>query len=279
MSNIITKIDDFKKLSFYLKYIENNLIDEDLISDILKFIIPKQDGKLLVGYELDKNSINKNVAEFNQIYNIITIRMKEIVEYIELQYINICSDLKIEQSNLRAYILLLTLLHEVEHSKQYMICLGKVDSPYKIVKSGYNICFHTLLTIPKISLLSPKRYFEDKKRKETYMRNSDEYLIERNATLEASLILRDLACYEDDTIAYKVMDFIHKSQCLIGYENNGLGDIEKTFRDLLYLKKYDELKGENVEYSDKVRFGFELNKDELNELNNECSKTYKKMFN
>lgn len=263
MQQIETNIIDLKKLSFYLKYIERSLTDEDLIKDILKYIIPKIDGRLAVAISLDKDSINTDVAVFDPVFNTIVVRMNEIVEYIEVQYQDLYNDMKVDHNILRAYILLLILLHEVEHSKQYMICSDKLDSPYKILKEGYGICFKTILTTPKLSIFNPRKYKIEKTRLERYLNNKDSYLLERNATLEASIVLRDLAKFEEDKIAYKTLDFIYKAQCYTGYEKNGCGTIESTFRELLFLDKYNKLIGEDSNYSDKIRYGFELTGDEL----------------
>jgi hypothetical protein len=278
MPHIETDFKDLKMLSFYLKYIEKSLTDEDLIKDILKYIIPKIDGQLAVNISIDNQSEGKVVGEFDPVFNSIIIRMNEIVEYIKLQYQKLCRDLKVEHDILRAYLLLVMLLHEVEHAKQFMICSKKLDFPYSIVREGYGLCFKTMLTTPKVSLIKPRKYNVDRERLDTYLRNKDSYLLERNATLEASMVLRDLAEYECDDLAYKTLDFIYRCQCYTGYEKNGRGTIEATFRELMYLDRYKKIGTDKPGYEDKVRYGFELSNDELKRLRLECRETNERMF-
>ena len=174
-------------------------------------------------------------------------------------------------------LLLTTLLHEVEHSKQYLQYTNQIPQRYKLLTRGYGICFEQLLP-NKFTLKNSIKYFKDKKRQEIYALNNEKYILERNATLEASNICANLANYNADYLAYKVFDYIEHSYRLIGYDRTKKGCVEQTFKDLLYYPLYEEMKGEVSRVSDKSRYGFELKEYEYDNLQFACKSSYKKLY-
>ena len=265
-----------EKLSEYLKYIQVTKIDKDLLSEILEFLLPKKDNKLLVNYEIESSSEEKNAACYVPLYNTIYVRIEQLIEWIEVNYKDFCDVGNIDDELIKSYLLLYLLVHEIEHSYQGLVRLSKVEIPCNIVGVGYSTFMGLLIS--SNGFYNPIKSTIRNIRLSKYYKNEQYYVLERNANLEASIAMLSLAKYTENPELTRIFLEISRAYSLLGYEVGTSGCMLNTFRDLLYSNIYKRTNKDDIKDEYRVRFGLEISKEKRNELFKTCSKSYNKVF-
>lgn len=279
MSHFVNNNNDLKKLSEYLKYIQCSLIDKDMISEMLEYLIPKYKSELLVNYEInERNNFNtKSAAYYYPIFNTIYVELDEIIEWIENNLNHFSESYDIDEDLFRAYLLLYLLLHELEHSYQGLIRLNYLKSPNKVVNVGYSI-FMGLLVDANNPKIDPINGVIRNIRLRKYYKTERNFVLERNANLETFMTLKSLAKYIDDKKSMKIFSDSVRAYSVIGYENGTDGAMLHTFKELFYYSKYKKINQNDINDKDRIRFGLEISNKKRKQLIKNCSNAYNSFF-
>ena len=286
MSNIIKTHEDVDLLHIFLDYIRSYGMSESLLRDLLDtFILKDDNGKLLSQYniELEKSYI----PGYDIFNNTIQISYPGFLEYVNKYYEDFLTwDSRLKISNdLKNYVYLFIILHELEHSYQNYVRLGLVPSPAKAVESLYKIVFDGMILSAGFEKNLDESIIEKVKRElgiKLFNIKFGYFAMERNANVETTDALRKLAALEDDKDIQVLFLEMWAQQAMMGYYFGGKGSIIQTAKILL---QYDKLCGldeiDNLSYQDKLRFGLPLTKDELRHFFDEFSpqEEQKKLLN
>ena len=206
------------------------------------------------GYYVEDNSVNISydgfITAITKFYN----QEKNIFN----SYYNVTEDLK-------NYLAIWLLSHELEHAYQACIRNDLIVSPSIMLKSCYKILINHKGEISDYSLKEKLRYFV---RVIMYgIHNRGFLALERNANLESADLIYKLASLETNEDLIKLTEELRMFQALIGYNFNGPGVLVKTAKTVLQL---DKLQGseetETLSFEEKVRYGLPLKEDELYDL-------------
>lgn len=277
MSYVIKTKEDLKKLSEYLKFINTSKIDKDVISDILESLLPKKESELLVDYKINETSNIKEPAFYVPLFNTIYITLDKLKKWIELNFKDFCDVNNTENEQLKLYLLLFLLLHEIEHSYQGLLRLNGVEAPNKLVKDGYSTFMNLLVSGNKTKINPVKRIVRDI-RLSKYYGKKDYYVLERNANLEASMTLVSLAQFTGDKEIEKIFYDMTKAYSILGYEENKFGCMLQTYKDLLYYSRYKKIDKSDINDDDRIRYGLEISNDKRIELLKIGSLAYNRVF-
>ena len=177
--------NEIKTLAEKLYALRKTGINRITIIQILNDLIPETE-KEIIQYNID-----------NTIYP-ICFNADNATMYISIEKLNktIINSIKVlkrifpnmNEYEMINYYILFALTHEIRHINQYLIAIGEIEAPYQIVKEVYQNMFKlgNLNTNPLRNFVS--EYL--------YNLNNERFIMERNANIEASEILRNLAIYE-----------------------------------------------------------------------------------
>lgn len=262
MSNIVKNDMDLQILNDYLKRMKPNKIDKDLLIDILKFIIPKENNEM-IKYKMIDSRYGIG-AQFVPEYRSIIINLRKISTWLESNYKDISNSYNIDNEMLKNYLLLYVLLHEVEHSYQYLIGHNIIDS-YDIVKYIYKESMNLLIKkeyiIPRPITLIVRQIKIFK-----YYKNQQNYVLERNANVNSFSDILSLAIMNEQNDISKIFLDLGKANLLIGYLDDNMGCLYNTYKDFGKLKQYNKYDISNIKYSDRLIYGLKINEQEHKEL-------------
>lgn len=265
MSNIITTPKDVETLHSHLEYIRSNGINLTSIVNFLEeFILKDENGNPLSPFVVDsKKCYTAHYERFNNILNISYDGFMEKVAQLFKKFLSLDKNLNISD-DFKNYVALFILLHELEHSCQYYISYDLLNSPCIMVKNCYQ-----LLCIPDNEM--GKRSFTEVLKNKLgdilYKITKGFLALERNANVESLNAIYQLASLEQDEGLIKLINMLRMSQALIGYEFGGQGVLINTAKVLFQLDKlegFDEI--DTFSFEEKVRYGFPLTKEELQQL-------------
>ncbi len=265
MSNII-KTENLDSLYSHLEYLRSKSIDKTFIANFLDaFIIKDVNGKSLVTYSLDlvnsfKPNYNSDDSSVNISYDgFIMAILKYYNQFLKIfnSYYNVPDDLK-------NYLAIFILSHELEHAFQACIRNNLIVSPSIMLESCYKMFFAPKSEVFNYSLIEKLRYVI---RKIMYTIPRGYLALERNANLESADLIYKLASLESNENLIKLIEEFRMSQALIGYNFNGPGVLVNTAKIIL---QFDKLKGfeekDKLSFEEKIRYGLPINEDELYNL-------------
>ncbi|MGN1372313.1 MAG: hypothetical protein ACI4XM_08585 [Candidatus Coprovivens sp.] len=224
-------IDIINYLSNLVDYILNNDFDKNVIESILCNIIAKDsNGDTLVNYIVREKG--NNTAIFIPRYEVIEVSMEKLRKWIDSNGSDLMEMFKVDNKPLLdSYLLLMVLLHEVEHSNQYLVSKGLLESSCVCIKEAYKSLFDLL--IPKDYVLPrPIKVVRRTISIIAYKSRENEFLLERNAQFESLGLLAQVAFRRDDN---KIGDLFIKMQrifSIAGYKDNCDGALINTFKDI-----------------------------------------------
>ena len=161
-----------------------------------------------------------------------------------------------DEEAIRNYITIGIIAHEVEHSYQYLMSKGIINSPNDVVKDAYKYIFDITLG----------KDFEGKNidlLQELYIENQNKILLERNAEIERFDLLMKLAEYNSRNDLHGLFKWLKDWHQTFGYHNSNIGSIHETFK-ILQLEDLFLKFNHNVIMDDdeRMRYGFPIS-DEL----------------
>lgn len=251
-----------ENILYFKKFIDDycaNGLDVKKIEELLYYFQPLDfENNRLVDIIVDEKS--KNLPRFSTIDVCLKINIVGLVKYVKkIQMIASLLDKKNIEQRFTAYMILYVLIHEIAHS--YQFCMGekKLESPCKLVSEGYKTIFN-IATFPEKDRynIGLKRYVSFLK----YYNNSGNLILERNANIEASYLIEELAknCEEDKVFSFFAQH--RKVYQMEGYEKSVRGCMEETFNKLklqdLYAKFDHSI---NLSMEDRVRYGLQIDEE------------------
>ena len=175
-----------------------------------------------------------------------------------------------DTNTLKSYLCLFTILHEIMHYYQFnnSKVLTKNDN-------NYLSCINDFYTDYTSFLKSDyKKSFNYKFKK--YKRNEYNYFIERNASVEALYILKNICdLNKNELINNYISNFILAYEN-IGYNNNH-GCIYNTYKKTHRLKYFKKIySSDKIDFKYKVKYGLPLNNKECDLYINRIKEIKKK---
>lgn len=150
------------------------------------------------------------------------------------------------------------ITHEIEHSYQYLMAKGKVNAPCQMIQSGYQGIF---ALFNRNSSIIPRPIKETRELISylLYKKNENLYILERNANLEATDLLCQLALFTGRDDIYKIFNEMKNTFMSVGYTDDNQGNLKETYQKILMYDKYKKFYQENnMSEEDKIRYGLNI---------------------
>lgn len=265
MSNIV-KTENLETLYLHLEHLRNKGIDKAFIANFLDdFIIKDVNGKSLVSYSLDlTKSFTPNYDIDDNSVNISYDGFIMVISKYYNQFLKIFNSYSNVSDDLKNYLAIFILSHELEHAYQACIRNNLIVSPSIMLESCYKMFFDPKSEVFNYSLKDKLRYII---REIMYKIPRGHLALERNANLESADLIYKLASLESNEDLIKLIEELRMFQALIGYNFNGPGVLVNTAKIIL---QFDKLKGfeetDVLSFEEKVRYGLPINEDELYHL-------------
>lgn len=266
MSHIIRSKDDLLLVNEVFEMLRMDKINALFLEDVVKMMLPKDaEGKLLVGYELcDRNG---GFSRYSLSDNCLRLSVDEMYKWVDINSGVFIKQFGVNEIDLfRDYVMLLILVHEIEHSYQYLMAYEKVDAPCSVVSGGYKLIIETLLGYGyyKMGIRDKVKYRVAFNR---YDKNNGRYVIERNANVEAFDLLQQLAILNNHKEMELVFNKLRNLMSIWGYRYNNRGSFEETCREMLILNKFNNL-DHSYELSEieRFRYGLPISKETRNKI-------------
>lgn len=254
MSNILKRQNDLIVLSDIINYVNRNELSESYLEEVLKLLIPNNNGNYLIYYNV--NYKGSTTAIFVPQSMCIKVSLDKINKWLEFNKKDLVEFYKISDDNtLKGFLFLFMITHEIEHSYQYLMGEGIINAPNKIIQCGYKGIFDLLL---------PDSYIIPRPIKETrkiialilYKIKQNFFILERNANIECTDLLCQLASYMKREDIFKMFNCMRNSFMRIGYKENSMGSLDETYKKILLYDRYKKFyENVNTTEEEKVRYG------------------------
>ena len=162
-----------------------------------------------------------------------------------------------DENSIRNYLYLCAILHEIEHSYQYLMGEGIIEAPNNLIKDGY----HTLYNISYNEYNLIKR-IQIELSIALYNKHCNSLILERNAQIETDDALYQLALLENKEHLYEIF-LSHKNEISQdGYQKNTSGRLEETYRKILMYKTYKQFdKDIDCSEEERIRWGLNISEE------------------
>ena len=246
MGNIVHNEDDSKYLCDFVYDIKDNRFDKEKIESILERIMPRdKEGNMLLKYRVSDKGVH--TAIFIPQYEVVEVSIKRLNSWLDVNARDLAKMYEVEDKDLlRSYLVLMVLMHEVEHANQYLISLGKVEAPCTAIKDTYSILFD-LMKRKDYILPRPIKQVRRAVSVIAYKRRENEFLLERNAQFDSLGTLSNIAFYNEDFDIRGLLLDMRSIFAVAGYTKNTDGTLINTLKDI-YMA--DMLKKINHDYED-----------------------------
>lgn len=215
-------------------FIANNdsfSITKDLLEEILNVIVPKDlNNNNMIGINIRKNG--RGIAVFHPQYESISLSIDKLYEWVNSNSEGLANYYGIQNSELfKKYLVLMALTHETEHSYQYLMGMGKIVAPCKMLEQGYKtiteLFIHKDYVFPRpikqvrriVSLLA-------------YKKRENEFLLERNAQYDSLGLLSSMAWANGHDDIAGVFNSMRNTFAVAGYTDNNDGALINTLKDI-----------------------------------------------
>ena len=257
MSNIIKDKDGLLLLKDIVTYTQKNDLTVDYLEDILDYLLPKDNDKLLTGYYVrEKGNIT---GMFVPDSNKVLLSINQMNYWLDRQVNDFSDEYKISNKKLfKSYMIIFMLTHEIEHAYQYLISKDIVDFSNDVLKKAYQGLFD-LMAKKHYILPRPITLTRRMISKILYKLKENGYLLERNANILSMELVSKSALFNDDIEIYKIFDDMMRTYLVCGYTDGNIGSIHETYHDILMEDKYRKFYHDTlIDDKDKVRYGFEI---------------------
>lgn len=263
MSHIIKTKEELFKLRYLLSQMDIHDLRDYHLEELIDFLMPKDsNNNYLIDYRIIRRRVG-NIAEFCPNYESIYFNLRKLPNWIEENYKSFCPNE--DNPRLMKYLLLFCILHEIEHSYQYLMGKRLVESPCTVVSEVYDKLMDLLVKKEYIfprPITQVTRYIRLFK----YKKNENIYVLERNANIEAATTLIGLTSLEKQYESTKVFNDIVKICTLAGYTEDNKGCIYHTCENLLYKKFYNSINKDDINDEYRIRYGLEITEKERKKL-------------
>ena len=258
MSDELKTKESLLMLKECIDIIQHRWLSVSSMEEMLDMMVPKdQEGKQLVKPIIKDNGTKTGIyiPRFNTIeFSVLKCRQWVVDNLQDLsKYYNVT-----DQKTFGYYLTLFIMLHEIEHSYQYLVGQGKVEAPCKMVQSGYKTLTELLIK-PDYILPRPIKQTRRWISLIQYYRNQNMYALERNANVEAFSTILQLAIDSGNEEMIRVFTDMTNAYMGIGYQDDCKGVFYHTFKDTLMMDKYRKIKVlDTLSIDEKIRYGLEI---------------------
>ncbi|MBR1385404.1 MAG: hypothetical protein IJ568_01095 [Bacilli bacterium] len=248
-------------LKSVLEKIKKNELSIKLIDEIISKLVPKdKNNKTLVSKVVTDGKMTP--AAYIPNYNLIRVSLSGF-EQITQESAKVLGEnfksKKIEE--ITNYYRLFAILHEIEHSKQFLMSKDVIDSPSDELKNGYKNVTNIILKDDSL-ITTPIKRIKKVVSLYKYNSNPNDYILERNANVEASKKIIDLATINNEEEIKDIFEGFNLAMKFIGYYDDELGCMYKTHEALNLMKLYNKIKKDDtINEEDKLRYGLTINKE------------------
>lgn len=266
MSHIVKSNDDLLLVKDIFDGFRKEEVSVGLLEEAVLNLLPKnQNGEIFSGYELC--NIGEVPSSFSFSDNTLRLSIDEMYRWRDVNCKKFYERFDIKDVSLfKDYIFLVIIIHEIEHVYQYLMAYGVIDSGCKLVDDGYKLIINTLLG-RGYENLSLVKNIRNELAYNLYFKNSERYVIERNANVEAFDLLQQLAILNGHDELARVFNEIRNSIGIWGYLKDNRGSFYETCKEMLIGNEYKKL-DHNYELSeiDRFRYGLPISVDLWNSI-------------
>ena len=254
MSHIVKNKDDLMLLKDIFDEFRKETVDICLLEDTVKCLLPKDsNGELFSEYQIKE--VDGGYSRFCLGDNCLKLSLDEMDRWSDFNSKKLASMFNINEIDLfRKYIFFSIIIHEIEHSYQYLMANGLIDSPCTLVSNGYKLIIDTLLDNNNSGILKEIKNIISYR---LYNKNSGRYVIERNANVEAFDLLQKLAIENNHMELADAFNKIRNSIAIWGYIDNNKGSFYETCKDMKLIHEYKNF-NHDYQLSDIERFRYGL---------------------
>lgn len=254
MSHIVKDKDDLRLVKDIFYEFLNSEVDISLLEEAVINLLPKDmNGNLFSKYEIKK--IDGGYSRFCLGDNYLKLSMDEMKRWSEFNSLKLANRFSVNDLDLfRKYIFFSIIIHEIEHSYQYLMANDLVDSPSSLVSSLYKLIIDTLVNNSDVNILKEIRNIISYR---LYNKNSGRYVIERNANVEAFDLMQKLAIENEHMEIADTFNRMRNSIAIWGYLDNNKGSFYETCKDMKLIREYKKF-DHDYELSDIERFRYGL---------------------
>ena len=266
MSNIIKTEEDLLKLKEKLQLLKEESLRRETIKEVIGFALPK-----------DKNShdmINSRIRDwggrtalFVPQHRTIDFSVEKCQEWV-VKNLNDLSEMYgiKDQEELKSYLSLFIILHEVEHSYQYLIGQKQIEAPCELMQEAYKR-LNDLLTKQDYIIPRPIKEIKRLRALIQYYKNQENYVLERNANIEAFGNILALAQYNGNEELMRMFSNMIRLYMTIGYENDSLGVFYHTLKDIGMSGIYKTISyPSNLDMDKRALYGLEISEEKREEV-------------
>lgn len=268
MSYIYKDKETLLLIKDFLNTLEKNGLHHGTLkqTDVFAFlsaILPKdsQNKNLITGVVNEKGM---QPAYFNQGTESIFINLNEILTWLDQSIIHIApviEDLNIPKDKIARYLVAFVMAHEVEHSYQYLMGKSIIAAPCQILQIAYKDLYDLLSALnKKISICQQTRRTISRTR---YVKDRENFLLERNANIEAYDLLKRFALFNNDEEIHAFFTWLENGFRGVGYVKNTKGCLVHTYKSLLMGDRLRKINSDidTLSEDEKIRYGLEISKD------------------
>ena len=267
----MSHIREKEELLNFKKYISELGNDADIkkINEALNFLVPKNDcNKNMLGVIVSNGRhFDNGVPGYMPSTNTIILSRDSFTKISNESAKVICDKFNYEDiEKMAAYYQAFSLLHEVEHGYQFLIARDRIPFKYREVKDSYKGIIESIYPKKRLipcSIKELKCHISFLK----YQKNAYDFVLERNAEVEAAFDTNILAKESDDEKVAEIFESLGLAFLNIGYEENNNGCVYQTFEGILRKKEYDKIiKDPTMNEETRLRFGLNIKEETRKEL-------------
>lgn len=254
-------LNNINLLHYYLNEFYKKGINANIINEFLDVVIPKSNE----GVNYIKSTINikgRITAMFIPTTQTINVSVLKLTNWLDANSISLCDYYNIkDKEQFKNYLLLMALIHEIEHSYQYIISINKMEMSSSVLQSSYRLLFD--LFQPNNSII-PHPIQETKRIVSLilYKKNENMYLLERNAQVETLDLLVKLTSLNKNENLNNIFNNMLNKYISIGYLNNQNGCVEETLKKTLLIHKIKNITdGNSLNNEQKIKFGLSIDEE------------------
>ena len=257
MSNILKNQDDLILLKDIINYVNKNEISKSYLEEVLKLLIPSNNGDHLISCNVKEGG--SATAIFMPQYMSINVSLDKINKWLESNGKDLADFYKVSNdSTLKSFLFLFVVTHEIEHSYQYLMGEGLIETPSKIIQCGYKDIFDLLLPDNHI-MPRPIKEVRNNISLILYKIKQNYLVLERNANIECTDLLCQLSLYMEREEIFKMFNDMKNSFMRIGYKENCCGSLEETYKKILLYDRYKRFYEKvNISEDEKIRYGLNI---------------------
>lgn len=259
--------NNYQEILVYLNKYRKDSNNKEIVEYMLETYIKKDfNGKRYVDYIIDDKKVytpNFNLKKVQIEISLIGLEKSLLKIMKSFKCFFKMNDLELDQEKLEKYIFIFILIHEIEHSNQYLIANGTLDFPCLVISEAYNALFN----LYSVKGLDFKEQIKKNISHFLFVVNAASYCIERNDNVTALKIMKNIAYYNGDEVIGEAMEGMYLSYLKDGYREKYNGSIEETFTKILmsdFLKP--EFYNSDLNVAEKIKYGLPIEEEMKREL-------------